>query len=252
MPVKVSTTRLSDILSVSQQSASRHLMLLEEMGLVSRRIDADGTMLRITEDGLRALNEVFHGLRRHLEGGEAEAFVFEGVVFSGLEEGGYYLGKAEYRDQIRERLGFEPYPGTLNLRLREADLERRRQLEMLPAVVITGFRNLERTFGSGRCYPAVVNDEVEGALVVADRTTYDLSVMEIISPHLPRLPPGALRAEGRRRRQGLDLQSSTIFPLIFDELFRSSLPNLPILTTLRPSPLSSTILRVSRSMSSWS
>jgi len=182
MPVKVSTTRLSDILSVSQQSASRHLMLLEEMGLVSRRIDADGTMLRITEDGLRALNEVFHGLRRHLEGGEAEAFVFEGVVFSGLEEGGYYLGKAEYRDQIRERLGFEPYPGTLNLRLREADLERRRQLEMLPAVVITGFRNLERTFGSGRCYPAVVNDEVEGALVVADRTTYDLSVMEIISP----------------------------------------------------------------------
>jgi len=181
-PVKVSTTELSTVLKVSQQSASRHLVLLDEMGLVSRRIDADGTQLRITEGGLRALNEVLYGLRSHLEGGEAEAFVFEGVVFSGLTQGAYYVGKREYRDQIREKLGFDPYPGTLNLRLRGADIERRRQMERLPSVVIRGFEDRERAFGSGRCYPAVVNDDVEGALVVADRTTYDLSVMEIISP----------------------------------------------------------------------
>jgi len=30
--------------------------------------------------------------------------------------------------------------------------------------------------------PVVVNGEGEGALVVADRTSYDLSVMEIIAP----------------------------------------------------------------------
>ncbi|MCW3992817.1 MAG: CTP-dependent riboflavin kinase [Candidatus Bathyarchaeota archaeon] len=181
-PVKVSTTELSTVLKVSQQSASRHLVLLDEMGLVSRRIDADGTLLRITEGGLRALNEVLYGLRSHLEGSEAEAFVFEGVVFSGLTQGAYYIGKSEYRDQIREKLGFDPYPGTLNLGLRGADIERRRQMERLPSVVIKGFEDRERAFGSGRCYPAVVNDNVEGALVVADRTTYDLSVMEIISP----------------------------------------------------------------------
>ena len=180
--VRVSTTELSAVLGVSQQSASRHLMLLERMELVSRRIDADGSLIRITEGGLRALNEVFYGLRRHLEGGEVEAFVFEGVVFSGLYEGAYYIGKREYQDQIREKLGFDPYPGTLNLRLREADVERRRRLERLPAVVIEGFKDRERAFGSGRCYPAVVNDDVEGALIVAERTTYDLSVMEIVSP----------------------------------------------------------------------
>lgn len=180
--VRVSTTELSAVLGVSQQSASRHLTLLEGMGLLSRRIDADGTLIRITDEGLRALNEVFYGLRRHLEGGEVEAFVFEGVVFSGLVEGAYYIGKKWYRDQIREKLGFDPYPGTLNLRLGEADVERRRRLERLPAVVIEGFKDRERAFGSGRCYPAVVNDDVEGALIVAERTTYDLSVMEIISP----------------------------------------------------------------------
>lgn len=181
-PVKVSTTELSEVLGGSQQSASRHLTLLEQMGLVSRRIGPNGTMIRITEEGLTALNEVLYGLRRHLEGGEAETFDFEGVVFSGLYEGAYYLGKREYRDQVREKLGFDPYPGTLNLRLREADMERRRRLQRLPAIVIRGFKDPERAFGSGRCYPAVVNDDVEGALIVADRTTYDLAVMEIISP----------------------------------------------------------------------
>jgi len=181
-PVKVSTTELSAVLGVSQQSASRHLRLLEQMGLVERRIDADGSLIRITDEGMRALNEVFYGLKRHLEGGEAEVFVFEGTVFSGLFEGAYYIGQRGYRDQIREKLGFDPYPGTLNLRLREADVERRRLLERLPAIVLEGFKDRERAFGAARCYPAVVNDDVEGALIVAERTSHDLSVMEIISP----------------------------------------------------------------------
>ena len=35
--VRISTTRLAGLLGCSQQSASRHLKLLEEMGLVSDR-----------------------------------------------------------------------------------------------------------------------------------------------------------------------------------------------------------------------
>jgi len=186
-PVKVSTTELSAVLGVSQQSASRHLQLLERMGLVTRRIDADGSLIGITEEGMRTLNEVFYGLRRHMEGGEAEALVFEGTVFSGLYEGAYYIGQMGYRDQIREKLGFNPYPGTLNLRLEEADLDGRRRLERLPAIILDGFKGRERAFGGARCYPVVVNDDVEGAIIVAERTTHDLSVMEVISPiHLRR------------------------------------------------------------------
>ena len=181
-PVKVSTTELSTMLGCSQQSASRHLKLLEQMGLVQRRIRVDGSIIKVTKEGIGALEEVFYGLKRHLEGVEAEALVFEGVVFSGLYEGAYYISQGDYRDQIREKLGFDPYLGTLNLRLGEADVERRRQLERLPTIVLEGFRDQERAFGGARCYPAVVNDEVEGALIVAERTTYDLSVMEIISP----------------------------------------------------------------------
>ena len=181
-PVKVSTTELSAVLGCSQQSASRHLKLLEDIGLVQRRIRANGSIVKVTDEGIRVLEEVFHGLKRHLEGVEAEALVFEGVVFSGLYEGAYYMRQGDYLDQIRDKLGFDPYPGTLNLRLGEADVERRRQLEQLPAIFLEGFRDHERAFGSARCYPAVVNDEVEGALIVAERTAYDLSVMEVISP----------------------------------------------------------------------
>ncbi len=64
----------------------------------------------------------------------------------------------------------------------EGFLEQRRVLEGWPAIRIEGFRSEDRAFGGGRCYPLLVNDEVEGALVVADRTAYDLSVMEVIAP----------------------------------------------------------------------
>ncbi len=180
-PIRISTSSLSKGLGYSQQSASRHLRLLEELGLLTRRIGADGSVLKITESGLNALAEVYDALKRHMEGMEAEAFVFEGRVFSGLYEGAYYLSLPGYRAQIKERLGFDPYPGTLNLRISEEDVERRRRLERLPSIRIEGFMDMGRGFGGARCYPLIVNEEVEGALIIADRSSYEKDVMEVIS-----------------------------------------------------------------------
>ncbi len=182
VPIKVSTTELSRVIGGSQQSASRHLQLLEEGGLINRRIDSEGGIVEITEKGVEELKGVLVDLKAFIEGEEAEAFIFEGEVVSGLYEGAYYIGKGGYRDQIREKLGFDPYPGTLNVKIGQEDYERRRRLEGRPAVLIEGFRNGERAFGACRCYPLLVNDEVEGALIVADRTTHDAGVMEIVSP----------------------------------------------------------------------
>ena len=180
--IRVSTTELSTVLGCSQQSASRHLRLLEELGLIERRTGVDGSHVRITEGGLRALWEVYYGLRRQLEEGELEAYIFEGVVFTGLGEGAYYITRDGYRGQIREKLGFGPYPGTLNLRLSGGYIEMKRRLTRMPAIILEGFKDEERSFGAVRCYPAVINDDVEGAVIVADRTIYDDSVLEVISP----------------------------------------------------------------------
>jgi riboflavin kinase len=181
-PVKVSTTELSHALGGSQQSASRHLQLLEELGLVTRRIDADGSIVTITEKGLSVLNEVLQELKVHLEGVGSEVLVFDGTVVSGLFEGAYYISREGYRSQIREKLGFDPFLGTLNVRVRPEDFDKRRRLERHPSAILDGFKDGERSFGDCKCYPLLINDEIKGALIVAERTIHDLSTMEIVSP----------------------------------------------------------------------
>ncbi|MDE0212888.1 MAG: DUF120 domain-containing protein, partial [Deltaproteobacteria bacterium] len=46
------------------------------------------------------------------------------MVFSDLGRAGAFLGVDWVREAIRERIGFDPYPGTLNLRPRGDALSR--------------------------------------------------------------------------------------------------------------------------------
>jgi riboflavin kinase len=181
VPVKVSTNELSHALGGSQQSASRHLQLLDEMGLIHRRIDPDGSFITITDKGISTLDEVLQELKTHLEGAGSEVFIFEGTVVSGLFEGAYYISREGYRTQIKEKIGFDPFPGTLNVRIKPEDFDKRRRLEKYPSAILEGFRDGERSFGACKCYPLLINDEIKGALIVADRTLHDLSTMEIVS-----------------------------------------------------------------------
>jgi riboflavin kinase len=85
--------------------------------------------------------------------------------------------------QFIEKLGFDPFPGTLNLKLTtEYDLKTKAELESYPAVEIQGFKNEDRTFGLVKCYPAKIDNKIKGALVLALRSHYDTSVLEIIAP----------------------------------------------------------------------
>jgi riboflavin kinase len=110
------------------------------------------------------------------------SITLEGTVFTGLGEGAYYITKEQYRKQFIERLGFDPYPGTLNLKLTtDYDIKTRNELEAYPAVEIGGFTNEDRTFGPVKCYPVIVENKVKGALITALRSHYDASVLEVIS-----------------------------------------------------------------------
>jgi riboflavin kinase len=107
----------------------------------------------------------------------------EGTVFTGLGEGAYYVTKEHYRQEIVEKLGFEPYPGTLNVKLSsDYDIKTRRELDAYPAIEVRGFKNEDRTFGLVKCYPAIIGGIVKGALITALRSHYDASVLEIIAP----------------------------------------------------------------------
>jgi riboflavin kinase len=107
----------------------------------------------------------------------------EGTVFTGFGEGAYYVSKENYRKQIVDKFGFEPYEGTLNLKLSsEYDIKTRMELEAYPAVEIEGFKSADRSFGLVKCYPVIIGNKVKGALVIAMRSHYDVSVLEIIAP----------------------------------------------------------------------
>jgi riboflavin kinase len=118
-----------------------------------------------------------------MEANYPPSIALEGTVFTGLGEGAYYISKEAYRKQFIEKLGFDPYPGTLNLKLTtDYDIKARNELEAYPAVEVGGFKNEDRTFGPVKCYPVIIDNKVKGALISALRSHYDASVLEIIAP----------------------------------------------------------------------
>ncbi|MEM1537956.1 MAG: DUF120 domain-containing protein [Candidatus Nezhaarchaeales archaeon] len=50
-----------------------------------------------------------------------EVLTLEGEVFTGLGEGAFYVTREGYRSQFIEKLDFDPFPGTLNLRIKSVN-----------------------------------------------------------------------------------------------------------------------------------
>ncbi len=182
-PIRISTTQLSNEIGGSQQSASRHLQVLEKEGLLERTISSGGSKVRITVEGISVLDHILQELKWHLEGKEADTIEIEGEVDSGLFQGAYYISKEGYQRQIKEKLNYEAFPGTLNIKIKEEEYDKRQRLERGPSIRLEGFKDGERAFGAARIYPCIINGEEEGALIVAERSIHDYGVMEIISPH---------------------------------------------------------------------
>ena len=180
---KISTEYLAGKLGTSQQTASRYLIELDNNGWIKRTITPEGCLIKITDAGIKELKNLYSNLRFLIEAAYPPSITLEGVVFTGLGEGAYYISKERYTKQFIEKLGFEPYPGTLNLKLTtDYDVKTRSELEAYPAIEIEGFRSEDRTFGSVKCYPVTIENRVKGALILALRSHYDTSVIEIIAP----------------------------------------------------------------------
>ena len=174
------TTDLAKLLGASQQTASRHLIELEKMGLIHRVRLGRRESIKIMQGGAKQLDNMFLTLRRVFEMKKTE-LTFEGLVFSGLGEGAYYMSQDGYRKQFVEKLGFEPFPGTFNVRVRKEDQEDVRLLEASPFILIEGFTDGNRSFGPAKCFHGTLADKFPCALISPVRTHYEGDVVEIIS-----------------------------------------------------------------------
>ena len=180
---KISTEYLAEKLNASQQTASRYLIELDSIGWIKKTVTPDGCLIKITDAGFKELQKLYSNLRFLIEAAYPPSITLEGTVFTGLGEGAYYIALEFYRKQFMERLGFEPYPGTLNLKITtDYDIKARSELESYPAIEVEGFKGENRTFGHVKCYPVIIENKVKGALISALRSHYDASVIEIIAP----------------------------------------------------------------------
>ena len=171
----VSTAELGILWGVSQQSASRHIRAMEERGLIARKLASQGQQLSLTEQGWSTLREEKGRLEGLLD---RKTPALAGKVASGLGEGAFYV--KVYSSRIAKALGFTPYPGTLNLQVREEDA--RRFLSPLRKVTVDGFSTSQRTYGAVHCYPLSIQRRVHGAALVPDRTAHKRDTLELIAP----------------------------------------------------------------------
>jgi riboflavin kinase len=179
-PVFVSSQKIAETLHTSPQTASRRLKALESQGLITRTVTPEGQHITLTKQGEEELHREYMDYCR-LFATEGGTYSLTGTVITGLGEGKYYMSLAGYRQQFGSLLGFEPYPGTLNIRLSPSSLPIRKKIEGLNWIRIKGFSADSRTFGDARCLPCRIGT-VPCAIVIPGRTHYPDDVIEVIAP----------------------------------------------------------------------
>jgi len=176
-PVVVTSRELGQRIGVSQQAADRYLVALERRGLLTRALAQRRQRVALTPAAMTLLRAEFHSYHRIFEGPAKISFL--GKVASGLGEGRYYLSQPGYVVQFTERLGYSPYPGTLNVRIDGTVLRKVELVGSWTGLRIDGFQASGRTFGGATCFPARMNGH-PCHLIHPDRSHYQ-DVVEFVA-----------------------------------------------------------------------
>jgi riboflavin kinase len=181
----VTCAALADRLDASNQTASRRLQRLEDAEFIERDMTGDGQRIAVTEVGERALQREYADYRRLFEG-DADVDL-SGVVTSGMGEGRHYISLSGYMEQFRDRLGYEPFAGTLNVELDDESVRARARMDALDPVGIDGWEDDDRTYGPAFCWPATI-ETVDGTryedvhVIAPERTHHGTDQLELIAP----------------------------------------------------------------------
>ncbi|MFH1977894.1 MAG: DUF120 domain-containing protein [Candidatus Aenigmatarchaeota archaeon] len=90
-----------------------------------------------------------------------------GIVVSGAREGEIYVPR--YNKIFLEKLGFEAFPGTLNIRVEEKPVLEN-EIKIIPD---KGFKL--------KCFNISIHDN-KGAIIVPEETKHSENILEIVSP----------------------------------------------------------------------
>ncbi len=172
--ISLSSSTLASAIGSSTQTAARRLSSLADEGYITRIVTSEGQRVKITDRGILRLRSEYMDYQKVFD--DMNFNRIRGKIASGLGEGQYYISVGGYRNQFKEKLGFDPYPGTLNLKLVEPFAQ-----TAAGSIKIEGFKDENRTFGECRCYPVKING-IKGAIVRPERSSYPANLVEVIAP----------------------------------------------------------------------
>jgi len=101
----------------------------------------------------------------------------KGKIVSGRGEGAKFTQLPWAKKQIAKKLGFIPYPGTLNIKTTEGNrdleklLKKEKAIEILPA----------KGFCRGKCFKAILMDNLKCAIVIPEILDYTENTIEVIA-----------------------------------------------------------------------
>ena len=190
--VEITSGQLSKIINKSQQTTSKILIELEKESLIERVKNNKKFKIKVTNQGQEIIKDLKNMIESALDNSK-KRITFKGKIVNGMGEGAYYMSLDEYKKQFKEKLGYVPFPGTLNLKLEDKIyMDKKKEMINYPNVYISGFKDKTRSFGWVKCYPATLNSDIktndkktcqiDSAVLLLERTHHDNSLMEVISP----------------------------------------------------------------------
>ena len=202
--VEVTSSQVSKVIERSQQTASKVLIELEKHNLIERIKNNKIFKVKVTPEGFEAVKELQEMIKTATDNSKRKSAIFQGRIVTGMGEGSYYMSLKGYKKQFKDKLGYEPFPGTLNVKLDDKIYrDTKREIINHPAIYIHGFKDENRTFGWVKCYPSILfpeaaknridlkNDpyttdsrkvEIDSSILLLERTHHDDRLIEVISP----------------------------------------------------------------------
>lgn len=101
----------------------------------------------------------------------------EGEVTTGMGKAAFFLSQEFYTNEFKKNLGFIPFPGTLNVLVDEKYLNKINSIKNNCVNIIQP----DNKFGAVKYIEAILNGQIEGAIVFPAKTTHEEHHLEFIS-----------------------------------------------------------------------
>ena len=100
-----------------------------------------------------------------------------GEVTTGLGKAAFFLSQDFYVDNFIKNCGFKPYPGTLNIIVPEDYLQQINEIKDNCKDIIKP----DEGFGAVKYIKAILNDNIDGAIVFPAKTEHTENYLEFIA-----------------------------------------------------------------------